>query len=71
MTYFDTIEPVLKRARWDVKFAVLPHRCVATDKLIWGHSAMRGVRVIDGPGTPVIEHYWMDPKEFTAWKLKM
>lgn len=57
ISYFDTIEHSLKRADWKFTFAVLPHRSVRTNKLIWGKTAMRGARIITGPGTPIVEHY--------------
>jgi hypothetical protein len=70
-TYQDLIEIFVERAvDWQLKFALWPQHCVRSNRLIWLRRAYRGTRVITGPGTPVIEHYWIDRDEFIIWNLK-
>jgi hypothetical protein len=70
-SYEQLLEPYLKKASdWQLKFAVVPQRCAVSGQRIWLEHAYRGTRVITGPGTPVIEHYWINRNEFVIWRLK-
>jgi hypothetical protein len=51
---------------WALKFAWLPCS-LDSGRWIWLKEYYHGVRVITGPGTPVILHQYMTPQEFT-WK---
>jgi hypothetical protein len=65
------LKPYLKQAHhWQLKFAVIPHRCAVSGHRIWLEHAYCGTRVITGPGTPVVERYWLTPAEFVIWRLK-
>ena len=60
----------LSRARdWKLKLCWVPKKCFLSGKNLWGKKAYHGVRVITGPGTPVIEDYWLEKFEFTKWQL--
>jgi hypothetical protein len=70
-TYEETIKMSVERAGdWQLKFVLWPHRCALSGKQIWVEHAYRGTRIITGPGTPVVQHYWIDRNEFIVWKLK-
>ena len=62
--------PSLRRATWELCFAWRPHVCELSRKVIWLQTAYRGTRVITGPGTPVVERYWLTSAEFVLWRLK-
>jgi len=64
------ISPLLHKATWKLCFAWQPHVCELSRKVIWLQTAYRGTRVITGPGTPVVERYWLTPVEFVMWRLK-
>jgi hypothetical protein len=64
------VGPSLQRATWELCFAWAPHVCELSRKVIWLQQAYRGTRVITGPGTPVVERYWLTPAEFVMWRLK-
>jgi hypothetical protein len=64
------IVPLLHKAAWELCFAWRPHVCELSRKIIWLQTAYRGTRVITGPGTPVVERYWLTPAEFVIWRLK-
>jgi hypothetical protein len=60
----------LKRAKWNLKFALSPQRCVQTKELIWFTSAYRGVLNIAGSGDSVTLTYWLTKPEFIIKSLK-
>jgi len=62
----------LNRARgWKLKLCwTSPQTCFLTGKQLWGRQAYHGVRMIDGPGDPVINSYWIEKNEFIIWQLK-
>lgn len=60
----------LKRATWNLKFALTPQRCVHTGKLIWFTRAYRGVLIISRPENLVCLTYWLTPSEFVIKSLK-
>jgi len=70
-SYEELIRPYLNRATdWKLKFSIVPQRCSISGKRIWLERAYRGTRTITGPGTPVIEHFWVRSEEFIIWNLK-
>jgi hypothetical protein len=52
--------------QWTLKFAWLPCK-IDNNNFIWWKEYYHGVRIIHGPGTPVIVHQYMTIEEFT-WK---
>jgi hypothetical protein len=70
-SYEEFIRPYVSQAtQWRLKFSMWPRRCSISGKRIWLEDAYRGIRTITGPGTPVIEHYWVRCDEFIIWNLK-
>jgi len=70
-SYEQLMEPYIKRVQdWQLKFAVVPHRCAVSGQQIWLESAYRGTRIVTGPGTPIVEHFWINRSEFVIWRLK-
>ena len=60
----------LSRARdWKLKLCWGPKKCFLSGQTLWGKKAYHGVRIITGPGEPVIEDYWLEKFEFTKWQL--
>ncbi len=53
---------------WSLKFACLP-RSVDSGQWVWLRKYYHGIRVIHGPGTPVILHQYMTPEEYTWYQL--
>ena len=62
----------LNRARgWKLKLCwTRPQTCFLTGKQLWGRQAYHGIRMIAGPGDPVIDDYWIEKNEFIIWQLK-
>ena len=61
----------LRRAKWKETFAILPHRCRISKRLIWFKKAYKGVATYTapGPGTPVTETQWHETGEHIKWLL--
>jgi len=59
----------LRRAKWKETFAILPHRCRISKRLIWFKKAYKGVATYTGPGTPVTETHWHETGEHIKWLL--
>ena len=55
---------------WKLKRCWVPQECFLTGQRLWGKQAYHGTRIITGPGTPVIDHYYVERDEFILWKLK-
>jgi hypothetical protein len=55
--------------QWALKFAWLPAR-MDSGKFIWCRDYYHGIRLITGPGTPVILHQYMTVEDFTWSALK-
>jgi hypothetical protein len=71
MTYQEYLEPYLQRVQtWQLKFAMWPRRCAKTNQWIWFETAYRGTRIITGPGSSIVEYFWMSRTEFVIWRLK-
>lgn len=62
MGYTDSYDYFNDRAYFKYARTWLPKRCYITNKLIWGKHVM-GVRIITGPGDPVIETRWYHKDE--------
>jgi len=58
------------RAEWSMKFAILPHRCNITKKIIWLQSAYQGCAGYPGQVNVVYEYRWHDRHEHLIWILK-
>lgn len=59
----------LQRASFEARTSWIPRRCYNTQRWIWGR-AVRGRRIITGPGDPVIEDRWYHHHEATIMMLK-
>lgn len=46
------------------KFSFLPRRCYLSNKPLWFKKSVVVTSMVTGPGKPVFETYWCDPKEF-------
>lgn len=57
------------RATFDYRYSLVPRRCYESNQLVWG-LAVRGRRIITGPGTPVIEDRWYHRNEAIIKMLK-
>jgi len=63
-------EAFLLRARWTLKFAWWPKRCILSNRRIWLEHAYRGVAVWMGPGSDAVEINWAESTEYLIWSLK-
>jgi hypothetical protein len=52
--------------QWTLKFAWLPAKLDNGD-FVWWREYYHGVRIIHGPGTPVVLYQYMTAEEYT-WK---
>lgn len=60
----------LNLCTWEIARSWFPKRDALTRRWLWLKPVMKGIRIISGPGTPVIETYWLDKDEYFIWKLK-
>jgi len=58
------------RAQWSLKFALVPHRCDITKKLIWLEYAYCGVAIWTGTGSDAVETRWHSKLEHVIFQLK-
>jgi hypothetical protein len=58
------------RAQWSLKFALIPHRCDITKKLIWLEYAYCGRAIWTGPGDDAVETRWHSKHEHLIFQLK-
>jgi hypothetical protein len=63
-------DPFDDYAQYELMFCWLPRRCYVTDQLLCCTLAMRGRRIITGPGEPVIEDRWYHRNEYLIMLLK-
>lgn len=56
-------------ASFDYAYSFWPRRCYNTHRWVWG-VAMRGRRIITGPGEPVVEDRWYHRHEAMIMMLK-
>ena len=61
--------PFNERAVFDYAYSWIPRRCYNTGRWVWG-TAVRGRRVIMGPGEDVIEDRWYHRHEAVIMMLK-
>ena len=57
-----------KEYTWTLKFVFLPRK-TENNKWAWLTKVYHGMRIVYGPGTPVILEKWMTPEEFTWFRL--
>jgi hypothetical protein len=62
-------DPFDDRAVFEYKYSFIPRRCYTTGQWVWG-VAMRGRRIIGGPGDPVVEDRWYHHHEAIIKMLK-
>ena len=62
-------DPFDDRASFEYKYSLWPRRCHNTDRWVWG-LAIRGRRVITGPGEPIYEDRWYDRHEAIIMMLR-
>jgi hypothetical protein len=62
-------DPFDDRATFEYKTSLIPRRCYTTNRWVWG-LAVRGRRIITGPGEPVIEDRWYHRHEAIIMMLK-
>lgn len=65
----STYDTFNDRANFYYKYSLIPRRCYNTNRWIWG-VAVRGRRVIIGPGEPVIQDRWYHRHEAIIMMLK-
>lgn len=63
-------DPFNDRATFELMFCALPRRCYVTKRWLFMTIAMRGRRIITGPGEPVIEDRWYHRHEHLIMLLK-
>ena len=66
----QTYDPFDDRATFEYVFCAWPRRCHTTGQWLFMETAMRGRRVINGPGEPVIEDRWFHRNEAIIKMLK-
>jgi hypothetical protein len=59
-----------ERATFEYKYSVWPRRCYNSGRWLWLTTAMRGRRIITGPGEPIIEDRWYDSNEGLIMMIK-
>jgi hypothetical protein len=65
----QSYDPFDDRAVFEYKYSFIPRRCYTTGQWVWG-VAMRGRRIIGGPGDPVVEDRWYHRHEAIIKMLK-
>ena len=65
-----THDPFLNRAKWNLAFAWVPHRCYISNKWVWFDLGYQGTAVWTGPGDPVTEIKWLTKEEYLIGLLK-
>ena len=58
------------RAQWSMNFAILPHKCDISKKIIWLQYAYRGRAIWTGLGFAAIETRWHSKLEHVIFQLK-
>ena len=59
-----------EKAKWQLSFAFLPHRCFITKKLIWLKYGYKGCAHYRRENTFVPEYRWHDKSQHLIWLLK-
>lgn len=52
------------------KLSFIPRRCYLSDKPLWLKRCEVVYCMVTGPGDPVYETFWCDPKEFLFYEIK-
>jgi len=65
----QSYDPFNDRATFEYKTSIIPRRCYESQRLVWG-VAIRGRRVITGPGEPIYEDRWYHRHEGIIMMLK-
>jgi uncharacterized cupin superfamily protein len=58
-----------RTADWDKIISIVPRRCYISNRWILGRH-YRGIRLITGPGEPVVLTYWHHREEHLIWLLQ-
>jgi len=58
------------RATFEYQYCFWPKRCYNTGQWLWLETAVRGRRIITGPGEPVVEDRWYHPHEALVMMIK-
>jgi len=58
------------RAYWRQRFMWRPRRSALTGRWLWLRRVYEGTAMWTGPGTPVFEFRYHEPKEHMIWSLK-
>lgn len=52
------------------KISVLPRKCYLSGRSIWLKKSICVTSMVTGPGEPMFQSYWCDPKEFLIFEMK-
>jgi hypothetical protein len=66
----DDYDAFYNRAYWRLTFLWWPQRSAITGRWLWLCRAYKGTAMWTGPGTPVFEFRYHQPKEHLIWSLK-
>ena len=59
------------RVSWMKARNILPKQCAETGEIIWPFtSTYKGIRLITGPGTPIVNIFWLSDKGYAIRTLK-
>ena len=58
------------QAYWRLRFLWRPRRSAITGRWLWLRQVYEGIRMITGPGDPVIMFRYHEPVEHLIWQLK-
>lgn len=59
-----------RRIGHETKLSLRPRRCYLSNKPLWFKKCDVVYCMVTGPGTPVYEEYWCDPKEFLLYEIR-
>ena len=59
-----------RSAKWSLRYAILPHRCELTKKIIWLENAYYGCAEWLRPGGLEYEDCWHRYNEHIIWELQ-
>ena len=59
-----------RRIKVTQKRSLLPRKCFLSDKPLWFKKCEVVSTMLTGPGDPIFEDFWCDPKEFLLHELK-
>jgi hypothetical protein len=70
MSLTEAHDPFTSRAQFEYQYCFCPRRCYNSGKWIWLETAMRGRRIITGPGEPITEDRWYNSNEALIMMIK-